>query len=151
MNLNFELKHPKKYFLVTILLAGGESIRGIAHSWNPHGAIRTVMSAPSTQSVIAGRQVEDFVVEPLDEFEDIQKDDFCVQTSRDGLHWIITDVHDSIVYKLSKAPREFDVQLSTLSFLNDEPLTVQEKHIYRRKLLIWVAKYGRETLPGTFI
>ena len=150
MNVNYDLKHPKKYFLVTIVLACGESVRGICHSWNPSGAIRTVMSAPSAQKVINGRDVADVIAEPLDEFESIQKEDFSVQTSKDGLHWIITNVADNIVYKLLKAPRNA-LSLNTLSFLNEEPLTAQEKHIYRRKLLIWVAKYGKETMSGTLI
>jgi hypothetical protein len=150
MNLDYELKHPKKYFLVTILLADGESIRGIAHSWHPHGAIRTVMSAPKTQAVIGSREVKDFIVEPLDEFESIQKDDFCVQTSKDGLYWIITNVQDNIVYKLSKAPSTA-ISFDTISFLDDEPLTAQEKHVYKRKLLIWFAKYGGGLTPDSLM
>ena len=88
MNLNFDIKNPKRYYLVTVLLADGKSTCGICHSFHPHGAIRTVISAPSTQSVIGGRRIVDVAAEPLDEYESILKDDFCVQTSKDGLHWI---------------------------------------------------------------
>ena len=150
MNLDYELKHPKKYFLVTILLADGGVVRGIAHSWHPHGAIRTVMSAPNTRAVIGSRDVKDFSVEPLDEFESIQKDDFFVQTSKDGLYWIITNVQDNIVYKLSKAPGTA-ISFDTISFLDEEPLTAQEKHVYKRKLLIWVAKYGSGLTPDALM
>lgn len=150
MNLDFDLKHPKKYFLVTVVLDCGKPVRGICHSWSPHGAIRTIMSAPKTQAVIGSHEVKDVIAEPLDEFESIRKDDFCVQTSKDGLYWIITNVLDSIVYKLSKA-HGTAISLDTLSFLNDESLTAQEKHLFRRKLLIWVAKYGRESLGGTLL
>lgn len=150
MNLDYDLKHPKKYFLVTILFTDGYSVSGISHSWNPHGAVRTIMSAPKAQAAIGERDVKDVVVEPLDEFESIAKEDFCVQTSNDGMHWIITNVPDSIVYKLTKAPR-IAISPDTLSFLNEEPLTAQEKHLYKRKLIIWVAKYGRESLGGTLL
>lgn len=150
MELEYELKHPKKYFLVTIILADGNAIRGIAHSWHPHGAIRTIMSAPNTQAVIGGRGVKDFAVEPLDEFESIREDDFCVQTSRDGLYWIVTNVPDSIVYKVSKAPGTA-LSFDTISFLDEEPLTAQEKHVYKRKLLIWVAKFGSGLTPDALM
>ena len=151
MDISYDLKHPKKYYLVSIVFANGKSTCGICHSWHPHGAVRTVMSAPSTQQVISGREIKDIVVEELDEYESIQKDDFCVQTSKDGLFWIITNIADNVVYKLSKAPREFDVKLATLAYLNDEPVSDWKlQHQYRRKLYIWVAKYGRETLKGTY-
>ena len=152
MNIDYDLKHPKKYFLVTIVFSNRKSTCGICHSWHPQGAVRTIMSAPSTQQVIGNREIDNIIVEELDEYESIKKDDFCVQTSKDGLFWIITNIADKVVYKVSKAPREFDLELATLEYLNDEPVNDRElKHLYRRKLYIWVSKYGRETLKGTFL
>ena len=152
MKLNYDLKNPKRYYLVTIVPDSGDSITGICHSWHPHGAVRTVLSAPSTQAVLNGRDVKNVLVDTLDEYESIAKEDFCVQTSKDGMYWIITNISDSVVYKLSKAPRTFDMSIATLAYLNDEPVTdANLVNLYRRKLYIWVAKYGGEMLPGKYI
>ena len=150
MDVSYDIKNPKKYFLVTVNLADGKSVTAICHSWTPQGAMNTVFPSPQVQRKIGGREVTFVKVEPLDEYESIAKDDFCVQSSEDGSSWIITNISDSVVYKMPKTPREIDVDLAVLAYLNYEPVTDAELlNLYRRKLYIWLAKYGRQSLGGT--
>jgi len=150
MDISFDLKHPKKYFLVTAHLADGKEASAICHSWTPKGAVHTVYPTRSFQRLIGDREVIDIKVEVLEEFESIQKDDFCVQTSQDGLSWIITNISDGIVYKMPKQPDGLDISLAELAYLDYKPVTDKELfNLYKRKLYIWIAKYGREMLSGT--
>ena len=55
---------------------------------------------------IANRNVVDFDVELLDYYESIKKDDFLIQTSQDKEHRIMTNIVDSVVYKVPKKLRE---------------------------------------------
>lgn len=66
----------------------------------------TVMASNHMKAKIANRNVVDFDVELLDYYESIKKDGFLIQTSQDKEHWIMTNIVDSVVYKVPKKLRE---------------------------------------------
>lgn len=135
----------RNYYGVIVKLNDGKSYNAICVSTNPKGALGTVMSSPETKAHIGERQIVDFDVVLLDYYESIKKDDFLVQTSEDKVHWIITNIADSVVYKVPKKLRGNIMDVALLAYLDDQPVIDEElKKIYTWKMFIWFQKYSSD-------
>ena len=91
-----------------------------------------------------GHQLIDFTVEEAPWLDNLQKDDFLVQDSKDHEHWIITDLKNNVVYKTPKRKDSKGRGVSLLSHLDIKPATAKEDSRLKGRLLAWLDKYWKD-------
>ena len=130
-----------QYYEVVIILDNRRLIPSICLASSAKEAFCIVMGKEAIRKEMEGHQLVDFNVRGVTWRNDLREDQFLVQDSQDSEHWIITDIENNVVYKMRK---KIDSQMrgvSLLSYLEEEPGTVNEDMHLKGRLLAWLAKF----------